>query len=859
MFSKLNQEFASHQKGFQILLGIVIIVPFVLMIPGVDPFGSGGPSKPENVGTIAGQQVTWDEYEKETRNLLAMEAIRGNFNALNNAREIINSDSTVNVVLKYMADKKIIEDQKSKGFKPGEITADDYREFTSKIEKEMSARIPGFKVTSQIESIRVRLRIGGEEVDRIISEAIVRERFEEYLKKQVKIDEAALTAEIKKQEKSYKIHEGTFNYIDFRDEPLKEYYEKNKEKFFRKDAVKASVIAIPHNKFEEDYKKLSVEPEKLKFIADELKKVDNKDPKVVESATKTAELKFKQKKLAELALAKANMIKDSFLRNIKGSKDTATFAKAIETVAKAVKYDVQQSVYVDPADVEKGKAFMNDIKLSEKILGLTAEKPADVHEGFRSTYLVVLNDKGAHAEFNTVRNEILKAVYEADSNNYYLTNKEEFKMPHMMTVGVAEFTPSLFSAETKVTEEEVKSVYEKEPAYQKPQRKLIQFSVKVDAKATDEDKKKLEEKLNAFVAPLKGQAANSIENLIIKPEEKIEKNTLDWKIKDSLQAGTNKKFMDAAFSVQVGQFTEVLKTNSLYAVIYVAGEREKTPIEEVKGEIRNRLELAKSQEIAKSKADEFYLYLKGITDKSVAGINKAIQEYEKKNALQIRYLNDIMPMKGDENLDPRIFQMFAQRHRVSPDFFFNICTLNKDRLFTRVKTLPPTYHKALGFIKEDIPEHYQSFEEEEVKLRIYNSLNDNKAKELAAAHAVKVKQELEKNVADAEKLKALLKEYKFAAAKEVKFKDASVGVKAVLKDSPKEGFIGSESINEGARNTVVYVESVKEVSEEDLKKFEDEHRKRMTEEKEDEKISKFWEEERKKYSVEVAKTMTAES
>ena len=76
-----------------------------------------------------------------------------------------------------------------------------------------------------------------------------------------------LTAEIKKQERVYSIREGNFNSPDFADEPLKEYYEKNKEKFFRKEAIKASMVQVDYSKFKEQLSKLNVTPELTKFIA----------------------------------------------------------------------------------------------------------------------------------------------------------------------------------------------------------------------------------------------------------------------------------------------------------------------------------------------------------------------------------------------------------------------------------------------------------------------------------------------------------------------------------------------------------------------------------------------------------------
>ena len=862
MFSKLNQEFASHQKGFQIILGLVIIVPFVMMIPGVDPFGAGAAPKPNSVGKVAGESVSWDTYEKEAKNVLAYMAINGNMRVLSNARSIVEDEAFVGTVLGFIADRKIVEEQVKAGVISDKVSPEDFKKFTSKIESQLGRHVPGFKVSNQIENIRLTLRIGGGEVDEIIRAVILRERLEEALREKVQIAEEDLVAEVKKQERVYTVREGQFNGDDFRDEPLKEYFEKNKEKYFRKDAIKASLVQIDFNKFKEDFKKLNSKPEMDKFIADELKTVDNKDPKVVEAAKKAATEAFEQKKLKELATAKAELIKGGFLRTVKGATDSAKFADAIKKIAEDSKLNVQQSVYVEPSDVKEGKFFMNDKELSEKILSLNVENPVVLHEGFRSIYVVAFNDKGATADFNSVRSELLKEVYHADSNNYYVTNKEEFKEPHRMKIGIAEFTSSMFAAETKVTDEQIKAEYDKVASYKKPQRKLIQFAVSIDAKATDEDKKKLEEKLKAFVDSKKGMQAADIENIILKADNDIKKTTLDWKVQDSLAIGTNKEFMDAAFSVEVGQFTEILKTQNTFAVLFVSGKRDSTPFEEVKGEIKTRLEATLSTNIAKEKAEEFHQMLKDVSPKTIESINKAIEEYGKSNPLQLRYLDNIMP--HDPRMNSRFYDMMSRQYQVSGDFLYNVSNLSKKRSFTNVRVLTSripgsTSQRVVGFIKEDIPEQYASYEDEKVQQRIYNKLNGNKARELASSKAVKVKTELDKNVENKEKLKELLAEYKFKDAKDVKFKETNASMKEILKESPKAGFIGSNSQQEGEFNTVLYVEAVKEVSEEDLAKAKDEHKKKLKQEQETEKIKKFWEDERDKFKVEIPEQKTAES
>lgn len=862
MFSKLNQEFASHQKGFQILLGIVIIVPFVMMIPGVDPFGGGGAKKPAYVGTIAGNDVDWDSYEAEAKNLLILNAIEGQGLPSNYGDALMNTGFQGDV-LRYMAQKKIIKSQIDNGLIKDAVTKEDKQKFVNQVESfvKMRSRSPFYKVADQIETIRVRLRVGGAQIDEVIKYAILGGKINEALKASVEVSEETLTAEIKKQEKTYRIHEASYSSMDFMNEPLKEYYEKNKEKFFRKDAIKASLVQIDFNKFEEAYSKLNVKPELDKFVSDALNAAKSTDAKIIEATKKAAEEDFKLKKLKELANAKAEQIQSAFSRSVKAVKDSSKFAETIKTIAKQSDYSVQDSVYVEPAEVKDGKYYINK-ELSEKILELSVEKPVIIHEGFRSVYVIVFNDKGTHAELSSVRNELLKGVYDADANNYYVTNKETFKRERSMRVGLAQFSANMFVAEAKVSDEEVKAAYEKVAKYKKAQRKLIQFVISIDKTATEEQKKESEEKLKAFVALKKGNSAIEIENMILKPEEKIVKSTLDWQVQNSSMAGANTKVLDAAFKTEVGQFTEIIKDEGSYAVLYVAAKRDNTPFEEVKGDIKSQMELDRSTDIAREKAAEFHAMLESVNPKTIASINEAVSAYEKSNAVNVRYLENIRELDQRFLNQPGFAQYVAQMHEVPVDYFFKLSRLNENKLFTIARSIqnPRLEHssRVVGFVKEIIAEHYADIDAEETKQEIYDKLNDNKTKELAAAHAVKVKQELEKLVEDKEAFKAKLTEYEFKKAADIKFKNAKPAVKAILETADKAGFIGSDSPENGA-NTVVYVESITEISEEDLKKFKDEHEKNLKTKLGNEKIQKFWETESKKFTVKVPEAVAAES
>ena len=92
----------------------------------------------------------------------------------------------------------------------------------------------------------------------------------------------------------------------------------------------------------------------------------------------------------------------------------------------------------------------------------------------------------------------------------------------------------------------------------------------------------------------------------------------------------------------------------------------------------------------------------------------------------------------------------------------------------------------------------------------------------------------------------------FKVVEDVKFKDADSSVKEALKDAPVVGAI-TTNFNSSTK-LIVYVESVKEVTDEEIAKLRPEHEKKLTEEMQNKELNSFWETKRKALSIEVVKT-----
>ena len=95
MFSKINSEFHKHAKGFQIVLGLMIVIPFVFMIPDTDILGPGySDGAPESVGTINGKSIDWETYQAEAKSFLITQSIQQGaiMNVLQNSNNILSNE-----------------------------------------------------------------------------------------------------------------------------------------------------------------------------------------------------------------------------------------------------------------------------------------------------------------------------------------------------------------------------------------------------------------------------------------------------------------------------------------------------------------------------------------------------------------------------------------------------------------------------------------------------------------------------------------------------------------------------------------------------------------------------------------------
>ena len=299
MFSKINGEFTKHAKGFQIILGIMIVVPFVIMIPNTDIFGPGYVNEtPDKVGTISGKEIAWENYEKEAKRFLISESIKGFglMQILRQGQSILLEEQLRPGVLNYMARIQEMEAQaKASKFKT-EISREDIK---SLIKDTFSSNITTINAISRgqlnldvkqaLELLRYNLKVGGAEVDEVMNRIILMDRFEASVKEKAEVKDEDVLARIQKEEKVYSVRTAEVDASDFKNEPLKDYYEKNKDEFFDKDAIKASLIVFDPQKYKADILKTDLTAEIEKAFEEEKKTNDQAEKKMQKRSKKDLE------------------------------------------------------------------------------------------------------------------------------------------------------------------------------------------------------------------------------------------------------------------------------------------------------------------------------------------------------------------------------------------------------------------------------------------------------------------------------------------------------------------------------------------------------------------------------------------
>ena len=679
----------------------------------------------------------------------------------------------------------------------------------------------------------------------VIERIVIAKRFDEYLKKKVSVKDEDILARIKKEEKTYKVRTAEISATDFKNDPLKDYYEKNKDTFFDKEAIKASLVVFDPQKYKAEILKTDLSKEIEKAFAEE-KKTNDKADENAKAIKESLKDRIAQEKAKEKAKSLATLIESNLKAKIKPETKTAAILTIFNSLAKASKLTVQESNFHNQTNFEKNDHPIN-AKVTEAILSLSEKSPVKLLDDQSKFYVLVYNAKGYYQPIEKVRAQLLEAVYKDKAASYYQENVNDFKQEQRLSTGFIQIYGGLFNSQVSISDEEAQKIYDADASYQNAQKNLLQFTYDLKDDAKEEDKKAAVAALEAFVKENTSKKAAELQTLDLGKDSKIKRVPLSWVAENDLRTGTDNEIVTEAFKTEDAKFTKVFEREKFAAVVFVEASRESTPFDEVKMMIKGTLRTKRLKEITNKKADEIVRKLQNAKKGDKEAIAKIIDEVSKELKITPRKLDDLPTFKvlGNPQL-AQYAQFLARQNGISPAFLLDLTSLSNDRLFTRVKT-QPNMSKVIGYLIEDKPAGFQTLEE--VTETVYDRLNDVDAEKIATEKATTLKEELEKSVDNPEEFKNLMSKNDFKEAKEVKFKDADPTIVKILEEEPKAKEFGSNAAPNGRTTTLAYIESIKEVAEEDITKVKAEYEKKLRKESEQKEISDFWTNAMKKYDI----------
>ncbi len=240
--------------------------------------------------------------------------------------------------------------------------------------------------------------------------------------------------------------------------------------------------------------------------------------------------------------------------------------RLITSQAKVSEKEVRDffNLYNDKADLEfvlfEGDKFRDQVKLTDEEIAAYFEKN-------KENYRIPPQARVAYVAFRSGDFEDKAAVSDDDLTDYYEINADEFSEPEM-----AHARHILFRVNENADPEEVAKAHDRADAVLKMAREGIDFA---------ELAKEYSE----------GPTAK-------------DGGDLGWFAKDQMV----KPFSDAAFSMKIGEISELVRTQFGFHIIKLEERREarSRTFEEVKDELRTKLTREKAQEMAVDKANEAY-------------------------------------------------------------------------------------------------------------------------------------------------------------------------------------------------------------------------------------------------------------
>ena len=230
MLTGMNKIFEKHQKLLLVVVGTIIVVPFVGFVPGADLFDFFGKSEQQGA-SVNGESVTPEKLENQLR-AYQIGSYMGVEQAYQNNLDGKNRSSLI-ALHRYALIKKLKKQYKFDSITQKEITQFLKDKFNSvKNGKDFLVRI------------QQNLGMTAKEMESAVIENFFIEKYNNELKKQIANDDKLIKKAYIKENTKYtlKTLKMSSSNEEFLDAAAKKYYQKNKAKYPLPDSLKVSYI-----------------------------------------------------------------------------------------------------------------------------------------------------------------------------------------------------------------------------------------------------------------------------------------------------------------------------------------------------------------------------------------------------------------------------------------------------------------------------------------------------------------------------------------------------------------------------------------------------------------------------------------
>lgn len=666
LFQHINRHADKHRKRVYLVLVVIIGLSFVVWVTPRGCDGTNRPGTHSKVGQMFGKAITQGEFLAATQR-----AVLGHY--LSNGQWLgggrnDNDQLTAITVQRLMA----LRVARRQG-----IDAVSNEEFMAYVKSRPVLQKDGAFDSESLKNFRDNvtrsLRLTGAEFDQAFRENIIIDRLEAEATRGVIVSPVEVHDAFVQRYEEFTVSTADVKLNatkngDPSQAELDAYFATHQQELLTAASKVFQVAVFPISK---DLSKITVPEERIKRTYErEAKLPENKDRTLDERHDEIRDRLARSDAFLQ-ASAAARRLSDDVTKDTKDASQEALLKRFAEAAAKAgVK--VAETPAILPTDtVVKGfedagtfayvtRELDDKVVLGSPVRGtdnvylpvylktIPGTVPEKLDQVRADVVEAVLNEKGKalyqekilpHADEvkgmpdTQALNELARKAWEASADKELEERRQIYKdklalvnrylmpafKPEQRTASVVKFEPEDFleAAAKRIDEKQVEYYYKSNLAeYEKKETRASQIVVKVPASADDAMKAKLRARAEGLLAKIREKGESFAEVAMTSSEDDDTRR----KSGDMGYAEIGKRPADiesVLAGLQVGEISDVVETTAGFAILQLTDRRDGRSLDDVKVEIRTKLEQQEAQQLAQDKAAD-------LSDEMSAALDRAM-------------------------------------------------------------------------------------------------------------------------------------------------------------------------------------------------------------------------------------------